>query len=89
MLLPLLAYAFSLLVGLAGLAACAWVIVTGQAFTLDGLLVVAISLAAGAIFGGNVAWAWHVGELGAAMQKLRHRSAGGKTQGASGSEGNT
>lgn len=89
MLLPLLVYAFSLLVGLAGLAACAWVIVTGQAFTLDGILVMAISLTVGTIFGASVAWAWHVGELGAAMQKLRHRSAEGKTQGASGSEGNT
>ena len=48
MLLPLVAYAFSLLVGLAGLATCAWVIVTGQALTLDGLLMMAISLTVGA-----------------------------------------
>ena len=59
MLQPLLVYAFSLLVGLAGLAACAWVIVTGQALTLDGLLMMAISLTVGAIFAANVAWAWH------------------------------
>ena len=87
MLQPMLVYAFSVLVGLAGLAACAWVIVTGQAFTLDGLLVTAISLAVGTIFGGNVAWAWHAGELGEVMQKLRPRSAEAKVQGASGNEG--
>ncbi len=89
MLLPLLVLAFSLLVGLAGLAACAWVIVTGQAFTLDGLLVMAISLTVGAIFAANVAWAWHVGEVGEVLQKLRPRSEEAKSQGASGSKGNT
>lgn len=75
MLQPLLVYAFSLLVALAGLAACAWVIVTGQAFTLDGLLVMAISLTIGAIFAANVAWAWHAGEIREVLQTLRHRSA--------------
>ena len=89
MLQPLFVYAFSLLVGLAGLAACAWVIVTGQAFTLDGLLVMAISLTVGTIFAANVAWAWHAGEVGEVLQKLRHRSEEAKPHGASGSKGNT
>ena len=89
MLLSLVAYAFSLLVALAGLAACAWAIVTGQALTLDGLLVMAISLTVGTIFAANVAWAWHAGEVREVLQKLRHRSADAKPQATSSSGGNT
>jgi hypothetical protein len=72
----ILLHAFCLLVGFMALPICAWVVATGQLFTLDGLLMVAISLTVAAIFVGNTAWAVYNGEMSELFQNLRYRSAG-------------
>lgn len=72
---PLMTFVFPLLAGLAGVAACAWVIASGQAFTMDGLLTMAIGLVVGGIFGASVVWAWHTGELSETFRKFRARHA--------------
>ena len=59
------------LLGMAGLAVCAWVVVTGQLFTLDGLLLVSVSLLLSGLFVGNVAWSVHNGEVRAVLNQLR------------------
>ncbi len=59
----LFTHLFCLLVGLVALSVTAWVIYTGQLFTIDGLLLVAVSGALGTFFVGNTAWAAHTGEL--------------------------
>jgi len=71
----ILLHAFCLLVGFMALPICAWVVATGQLFTLDGLLMVAISLTVGGIFVGNTAWAIRNGEMSELFQNLRYRSA--------------
>lgn len=60
-----------LLLGVAGLAVCAWVAVTGQLFTLDGLLLVQISLLLSGLFVGNFAWSVRTGEVQAVLNYLR------------------
>ena len=60
-----------LLLGMAGLAVCAWAVVTGQLFTLDGLLLVSVSLLLSGLFVGNVAWSVYTGEVRAVLNQLR------------------
>ncbi len=74
MLQSVLLLAFCLFMGLASLAACVWVALTGQLFTLDGLLLVAISLTIGGFFMGNFAWSVYTGEVRDILNSLRSRS---------------
>jgi ascorbate-specific PTS system EIIC-type component UlaA len=60
-----------LFIGLIALAVCAWVAVSGRLFTMDGLLMVAISLAAATFFVGNFAWSLHTGEVREILSQLR------------------
>ncbi len=74
MLQSVLLLAFCLFMGLLSLAVCIWVALTGQLFTLDGLLLVAISLSIGGLFMGNLAWSILTGEAKEILNNLRHPS---------------
>lgn len=74
MLQSVLLLAFCLFMGLVSLAACFWVALTGQLFTLDGLLLVAISLSIGGLFMGNLAWSIFTGEAKEILNNLRSQS---------------
>lgn len=63
--------AFCLFMGLVSLAVCVWVALTGQLFTLDGLLMVATSLTVGSLFMGNFAWSVYTGEAREILNSLR------------------
>lgn len=63
--------AVCLLIGLIALAICAWVAISGRLFTMDGLLMVAISLTVAAFFVGNFAWSLHTGEVREILNQLR------------------
>jgi ascorbate-specific PTS system EIIC-type component UlaA len=65
--------AVCLLIGFIALAICAWVAITGRLFTIDGLLIVAISLAVAAFFVGNFAWSLHTGEVREILNQLCSR----------------
>ena len=70
----ILVYAFCLFVGLVAVAVCIWVFATGQLVTMDGLMTIAVSLAIGAFFVGDLAWAVYTGEVAELLRKLRDRS---------------
>lgn len=72
--------AFSLFMGLVSLAVCVWVALTGQLFTLDGLLMVAISSSIGGLFMGNLAWSIYTGEAREILNSLRSQSKKTDTQ---------
>ena len=74
MLQSVLLLAFCLFMGLVSLAACVWVALSGQLFTLDGLLLVAISLSIGGLFMGNLAWSVYTGEVREVLDNLRSQS---------------
>jgi hypothetical protein len=74
LLLAILTHAFCLLIGLAALSASAWVVTTGQLFTLDGLALVFASLAAATFFTAHTAWAAYTGELLELLGQLRPKS---------------
>lgn len=78
---------FCLLVGVLSLAVCAWVVIFGQLFTLDGLLTVSISLLVGALFMANLAWSVYTGELREILNQLRKRPASGDASGEGSGEG--
>lgn len=80
MLQSVLLLAFCLFMGLLSLAVCIWVALTGQLFTLDGLLLVAISLTIGGFFMGNFAWSVYSGELREVLNDLRGGSKKADTQ---------
>ena len=63
-----------LFMGLISLAVCVWVALTGQLFTLDSLLLVAISLTMGGFFMGNLAWSIYTGEAREILNNLRSPS---------------
>lgn len=66
--------AFSLLMGLASLAICAWLVVSGNLFSMDGLALALISLTLGGFFMFNVAWSIHTGEFQEVLKYLRKGS---------------
>jgi ascorbate-specific PTS system EIIC-type component UlaA len=68
--------AVCLLIGLIALAICAWVAISGRLFTMDGLLMVAISLTSAAFFVGNFAWSLHTGEVREILNQLRSGESG-------------
>lgn len=80
MLQSVLLLAFCLFMGLVSLATCVWVALTGQLFTLDGLLLVAISLSIGGLFLGNLAWSVYTGEVREILNSLRSPSKKADTQ---------
>lgn len=71
--MAILVHLFCLLVGAAAAGICAWVVVTGQIFTLDGLALVLVSLTVAAFFAGNTAWAIYTGELRETLGRLRSK----------------
>lgn len=79
MLESLLLLGFCVLMGLAALAVCAYVAVTGFLFTLDGLLLIVISLTIGGLFMLAVAWSAYTGELQAVLNELRKKPASGES----------
>jgi len=54
---------FCLILALGGLATVVWGLVSGRLFSIDGLWLALISLTVAVVFGGNVAWSLHTGEL--------------------------
>jgi len=72
-LMAVLTHLFCLLVGLAAMGVCAWVVATGQLFTLDGLALVAISLGVATFFAANTAWAIYSAELRELLAQLRSK----------------
>jgi len=67
--------AFCLILAVGGLATVVWGIATGRFFTIDGLWLALISLTLSAVFGGNIAWSIHTGEL----QRILHESRKGSS----------
>jgi len=65
--------------GLAALAVCVYVAVTGFLFTLDGLLLIVISLTIGGMFMLIVGWSAYTGELQALLNELRKKPASGES----------
>ncbi len=88
MLQAVLLLAFCLLMGLVALAACAWVAATGQLFTMDGLLIVAISVTLGGAFVAMVVYSWKTGEVSEILNEWRSRrkasEGGGAEEGSDG-----
>jgi hypothetical protein len=84
MLQAALLSAVCLLIGLISLAICAWVVISGQWFTMDGLLMIAISLTVGVFFAGNFVWSVHTGEVREILNELRSRRESGAQGGSSG-----
>lgn len=74
MLQTVLLLAFCLFMGLLSLAACVWVVASGQLLTIDGLLLISVSLTLGAFFMFNLGWSVHTGEFREALNYLRKRS---------------
>lgn len=75
MLETILLLAFCLIIGLIALAVCAYLAVSGQLFTLDGLLLLIICLTIGGIFVLNVVWSVYTGELKKVLEHLRKKPA--------------
>lgn len=61
--------AFCSLMTVTGLAVVALEVISGRAFSIDGLWLSLISLTLAAVFGGNLAWSFYTG---AAQRMLRH-----------------
>ena len=60
---------FCLLATLVGLAIAAWEVISGRAFSMDGLWFTLISLTLAGVFGGALAWSFYTGD---GQQMLRH-----------------
>lgn len=67
--------AFSSLLALAGLAVVVWEAASRRLFSIDSLTLTFISLTLAAIFGGNVAWSVHNGEVQQLLKHFRKRPA--------------
>jgi len=62
--------AFCGVIALGGLAIAAWVVGAGNLLTLDGILLVLISLVFVAVFGGMVAWSIRNGDVQAILRRF-------------------
>lgn len=67
----ILLFAFCLFMGLVALVICAYLAISGQLFTLDGLVLALITLSIGGLFMLNVAWSIRSGELQQMLNHLR------------------
>jgi len=63
--------AFCSLVAAAGFAVVVWEAISSRLFSLDGLSLTLISLTLAAIFGGNVAWSVHNGDVHRILSRFR------------------
>ena len=54
---------FCAVIAVAGLVVPVWQLATGRFLSIDGLWLAGISLTLAAVFGGNLAWAIHTGEV--------------------------
>lgn len=79
MLEDLLLLAFCAVVALGGLMVVVWEAVTGALFSIDGLWLTLISLTLAVVFGGNVAWSVHTGEVRHLLDQLTKGSRKGGT----------
>jgi hypothetical protein len=79
--------AVCLLIGFIAMAICAWVVISGQLFTMDGLLIIALSLTVAAFFVGNFAWSLYTGEVREILNQLRNGKKESTAEGGSTSEG--
>ena len=75
LLQELLLLGFCVLIGLVALAVCVYVAAIGSLFTLDGLLLIVISLTIGGLFMLIVGWSAYTGELQALLNELRKKPA--------------
>ncbi len=82
MLDSLLLLSFCFLVGLVSLAVCVWVLFSGQMATMDGLLLILLSLLIGGVFMGNFAWSIRKGEFREALNHLQKGSGKSDASGA-------
>ena len=64
---------FCFLVGLLFLAVSVWVVLSGQLFSLDGLLMASVSLLLGGLFMANFAWSVRTGEVREVLKYIRSR----------------
>lgn len=69
--------AFCLLAGVLCLGLCGWVVISGRAFSLDGILLVLLALLIGGIFLANVAWSMYTGEFQQILGELRRKGQSG------------
>ena len=67
--------AFCSLVGLMGLAVFLWEAASGRLFSIDSLTLTFISLTLAVIFGGNVGWSVHTGDVQRILNHLRKHAA--------------
>lgn len=63
--------AFCFLLALGGLGIAVWELAVGWFFSIDGLWLTLISLTLAAVFGGNIAWSIHTGEVQALWREFR------------------
>jgi hypothetical protein len=71
----ILLFAFCLFMGLMALGVCAYLAISGQLFTLDGLVLALIALSIGGLFMLNVIWSIRTGELQQMLDHLRKKPA--------------
>jgi len=73
MLETLILFGFCLLAGLISLGVFAYLVMTGQILTLDGIALTIISLTIGGVFMLNVVWSVFTGELKRAMEHAKKK----------------
>ena len=74
LLLAILTHIFCLLIGATAVGVTAWVVVTGQLFTIDGLGLVFVALVSASFFVAHTAWAAYSGELRDLVRGLQPKS---------------
>lgn len=67
MLEDMLLMIFCLILAVGGVATFVWDVASGRFFTIDGLWLTLISLTISLVFGGNILWMIHTGELKAIL----------------------
>jgi hypothetical protein len=77
----ILLLAFCLLVGLISLAVVGYLAISGQLFTLDGLVLALTSLTIGGVFVLNVGWSIYTGELKKMLEHIRKKPASSEPSG--------
>ena len=73
MLETLILFGFCFLVGLISLGVFAYLVMTGQILTLDGIALTIISLTIGGVFMLNVVWSAFTGELKKMLEQMRKK----------------
>jgi hypothetical protein len=74
MLEDIFLFIFCFILAIGGLATVVWGVATGRFFTIDGLWLALICLTLSVVFGGNIAWSIHTGELQRILRESRKGS---------------